>query len=366
MQSGSNQGKVAWDWYNFNNIYGVDFEAGINTNTYKYYIDFASTNGIEYIILDEGWTKSTTQILDYNENIDLPELIKYGKSKNVDIILWVLWKPLDENTEEILKLYSGWGVRGVKIDFMQRSDQYMVESYEKIAQIAASYELLVDFHGAFKPAGIEREWPNIINYEGVKGNENNKWSSDITPEHNVTIPFIRMAAGPIDFTPGSMINTNLANYVPRFTRPMSMGTRCHQVAMYVVYEAPLQMMCESPTIYLKEQETVDFITKIPTIWDETKVLEASVADYIIVARRKGDSWYMGGMTDWTPRKFNVELSFLDEGNYSMEVMKDGINASRHAQDYKREMIDVDKNTKVHINMAPGGGWAAIFTKNSVN
>jgi len=356
-------GKVAWDWYNFNNIYGVDFEAGINTNTYKYYIDFASANGIEYIILDEGWTKSTTEILDYNENIDLPDLIKYGKSKNVDIILWVLWKPLDENTEKILKLYSGWGARGVKIDFMQRSDQYMVESYEKIAQIAASYELLVDFHGAFKPAGIERVWPNIINYEGVKGNENNKWSSDITPEHNVTIPFIRMAAGPIDFTPGSMINTNLVNYVPRFTRPMSMGTRCHQVAMYVVFEAPLQMMCESPTVYLKEQETVDFITKIPTIWDETKVLEASVGDYIIVARRKGDNWYIGGMTDWTPRNFNVELSFLGEGNYSMEVMKDGINASRHAQDYKREMSDVDKNAKVQINMAPGGGWAAIFTKN---
>ena len=355
-------GQVAWDWYNANNIYGVDFESGINTETYKYYIDFASKNGIKYIMLDEGWTKSTTEILESNENLDLPELVKYGKSKNVDIILWVLWKPLDENMDNILKLYSGWGTKGIKVDFMQRSDQYMVESLEKIAETAAKYKMLVDYHGAFKPAGIERVWPNIINYEAVKGNENNKWSADVTPEHNVTIPFIRMAAGPIDFTPGSMINTNLKNYAPRFTRPMSMGTRCHQVAMYVVYDAPLQMLCESPTIYLKEQETVDFITQIPTVWDETKVLEGSVANYIIVARRKGDNWYIGGMTDWTPREFTVDLSFLSEGSYSMELMQDGVNASKNAQDYKRKTMDVDNTMKALVNMAPGGGWVAILSK----
>ncbi len=355
-------GKVAWDWYNANNIYGVDFEAGLNMETYQYYIDFASKNGIEYVILDEGWTKSTTEILDDNEDLDVPELIKYATSKNVGIILWVLWKPLYETPDTILKLYSSWGAAGVKVDFMQRSDQYVVESYEKIAEIAAKYHLLVDYHGAFKPAGIERVWPNLVNYEGVLGNEQNKWSDIITPKHNVTIPFIRMAAGPMDFTPGSMINTNKVNYSPRWSRPMSMGTRAHQVAMYVVFEAPLQMMCESPTIYYKEQESVDFITEIPTVWDETVVLAGRVAEYIVVARRRGENWYIGGMTDWVAREFEIDLSFLGEGNYEMKSMKDGVNAGRNAQDYKIETMSVVKGDKIETKLAKGGGYAAIIRK----
>ena len=362
-------GQVAWDWYNANNVYGVDFEAGVNDETYKYFIDFASKNGIEYVILDEGWTKSTTEILEDNENIDVPELIKYAKSKNVEIILWVLWKPLYENPEKILQLYSSWGAVGIKTDFMQRSDQYVVESYEKIAEIAANYKLLVDYHGAFKPAGVERMWPNIINYEGVKGNENNKWSSAITPEHNVTLPFIRMAAGPLDFTPGAMINMNKVdyetggpNYAAFWTRPMSFGTRAHQVAMYVVFEAPIQMLCESPTIYYKEQETVDFITQIPTIWDETVVLEGAVSDYIIVARRKGDNWYLGAMTDWTARDFELDFSFLGEGEFEMKSLRDGINAHRNAQDYKIETNSVNQNAKISIHLSGGGGYSAIIVK----
>ncbi len=362
-------GQVAWDWYNANNVYGVDFEAGVNDETYKYFIDFASKNGIEYVILDEGWTKSTTEILEDNEHIDVPGLIKYAKSKNVEIILWVLWKPLYENPEKILSLYASWGAVGIKTDFMQRSDQYVVESYEKIAEIAAKYKLMVDYHGAFKPAGVERMWPNIVNYEGVKGNENNKWSSVITPEHNVTLPFVRMAAGPIDFTPGAMINMNkvdyetgAANYAPFFTRPMAFGTRAHQVAMYVVFEAPVQMLCESPTIYYKEQETVDFITQIPTIWDETVVLEGAVSDYIIVARRNGDNWYLGAMTDWTARDFELSFSFLGQGEYEIQSYKDGINASRNAQDYKISSNTVNQNTKLKINLSSGGGYSAIITK----
>ena len=362
-------GQVAWDWYNANNVYGVDFEAGVNDETYKYFIDFASKNGIEYVILDEGWTKSTTEILEDNENIDVPELIKYAKSKNVEIILWILWKPLYENPEKILQLYSSWGAVGIKTDFMQRSDQYVVESYEKIAEIAAKYKLLVDYHGAFKPAGVERMWPNIINYEGVKGNENNKWSSAITPEHNVTLPFIRMAAGPLDFTPGAMINMNKVdyetggpNYAAFWTRPMSFGTRAHQVAMYVVFEAPIQMLCESPTIYYKEQETVDFITQIPTIWDETVVLEGAVSDYIIVARRKGDNWYLGAMTDWTARDFELDFSFLGEGEFEMKSLRDGINAHRNAQDYKIETNSVNQNAKISIHLSGGGGYSAIIVK----
>lgn len=354
-------GKVAWDWYNANNIYGVDFKSGLNTATYKYYIDFASSNKIEYVILDEGWTKSTTEILDFNPDIDVPELIRYGKEKNVEIILWTLWKPLDANLVQILETYKSWGVKGIKVDFMQRNDQYMVNSYEKIAKECARLELLVDFHGAFKPSGLRRTYPNVINYEGVKGSENNKWSADITPEHNVTIPFIRMAAGPMDYTPGAMSNRQDANFAISFERPMSLGTRAHQVAMYVVYEAPLQMLCESPSRYYKEQETVEFIVQIPTTWDETIVLHGVIGDFIAVARRKGDKWYIGAMTDGTSRKLEFDLSFLKEGNFKMEVFKDGINADRFAEDYKIDIIEVNQKSKITAEMSAGGGWAAIIS-----
>lgn len=264
--------------------------------------------------------------------------------------------------DAILNLYSDWGAKGVKVDFMQRNDQYMVRSYEKIAETAAKYKLMVDYHGAFKPAGIERVWPNIINYEGVRGNEWNKWSEDITPEHTLILPFTRMAAGPMDFTPGSMVNTNEKNFAIRFESPMSMGPRCHQVAMYVVYEAPLQMLCESPSIYYEEQETADLITRIPTVWDETRVLAAAVSDYILLARRKGDTWYLGAMTDDTPRNLSLDLSFLGPGKYQMEIMKDGVNAGRFAEDYMMETFEVDETSKIDIKMASGGGWVGVLTK----
>ena len=356
-------GKVAWDWYNANNIYGVDFKSGLNTATYKYYIDFASANGVEYVILDEGWTKSTTEILDFNPDMDIPELIRYGKEKGVELILWVLWKPLDANLDEILETYKSWGVKGVKVDFMQRNDQYMVSSYERIAKKCAELELLVDLHGAFKPSGLRRVYPNVLNYEGVKGAENNKWTKEITPEHNVTIPFIRMAAGPMDYTPGAMNNAHKKNYNISWERPMSMGTRAHQVAMYVVYEAPLQMMCESPSRYYEEQESVDFITQIPTTWDETIVLHAAIGEYIAVARRKGKIWYVGAMNNSTPRELAIDLSFLKDGAYFMEVFRDGINADKNAEDYKIESISINKDSKLSAKMAEGGGWVAIISKN---
>ena len=391
-------GKVAWDWWNANNIYGVDFRAGINQETYKYYIDFASKNSIEYILLDEGWTKSTTEIYEANPNIQIKELISYAKSKNVGVLLWVLWKPLNEDTEGLIKLYSSWGAIGVKVDFMQRNDQYMVQSYEEIAEIAAKYKFLVDYHGAFKPAGIERVWPNLLTYEGVMGNEQNKWnirnfpySNDpqaVDPEHNLTIPFIRMAAGPMDYTPGGMTNVNLYDYkwdpsdkspygfdrsgnplkksdniAAIDTRPMVPGSRAHQVAMYTVFESPLQMMCESPTIYKKEQETVDFITQIPTTWDETVVIKAKLSDYIVIARRKGEKWYLAAMTDWTARNFEVDLSFLDNDvNYNVQVYKDGINTDRNAMDYKFEKMTLNNKSKINISMSRGGGFSAIFKK----
>ena len=354
-------GKVAWDWYNANNIYGIDFKSGLNTATYKYYIDFAAANNIEYVILDEGWTKSTVEILESNADIDMPELISYGKEKGVELILWTLWKPLNANLVKVLETYKSWGVKGIKVDFMQRNDQYMVNSYERIAKECARLELLVDFHGAFKPSGLRRAYPNVINYEGVRGSENNKWSKHITPKHNVTIPFIRMAAGPMDYTPGAMNNSNDDNFAISFERPMSLGTRAHQVAMYVVYEAPLQMLCESPSRYYEEQETVDFITQIPTTWDETIVLHGVIGDYIALARRKGDKWYLGAMTD-APRELELDLSFLNEGAFKIEVFKDGINADRFAEDYKKETLEINNNTKITVQMAAGGGWAAIISK----
>ena len=355
-------GKVAWDWYNANNIFGVDFTSGLNTATYKYYIDFAASNNIEYVILDEGWTKSTTEILDFNPDIDVPELIRYGKEKGVELILWVLWKPLDSDLTKILETYKSWGVKGIKVDFMQRNDQYMVSSYERIAKECARLEFLVDFHGSFKPSGLRRKYPNVINYEGVKGGEHNKWSANITPDHNLTIPFIRMAAGPMDYTPGSMRNKQAKDFSISFENPNSMGTRAHQVALYVVFEAPLQMLCETPSLYKKEQETVDFITQIPTTWDETIVLHGAIGDYLAIARRNKDIWYIGAMTDWTPRELELDLSFLDDGTYTMELFKDGANAERYAEDYKIATKEVTKNSKVTAKMSSGGGWVAILSK----
>tara|TARA_R110002049_G_scaffold301166_1_gene493058 strand:- start:26203 stop:28173 length:1971 start_codon:yes stop_codon:yes gene_type:complete len=355
-------GKIAWDWYNANNIYGVDFKSGINTETYKYYIDFASQYGLEYVILDEGWTKSTTDILDFNPDLDVKELIAYGKHKNVSIILWCLWKPLDDNMEEILQTYVDWGAVGVKVDFMQRADQYMVNSYTRIAQEAAKRHLLVDFHGAYKPSGLRRAYPNVMSYEGVKGNENNKWEAKITPTHTVTLPFIRMAVGPMDFTPGAMRNAQEKNHHINFDRPVSLGTRAHQVTMYVVFESALQMLCDTPSSYLEDKETVAFVSKIPTVWDETIALEAKVGEYVAVARRNKDTWYVGAMTNWEERTLPIDFSFLPKGNYEMTIFQDGANANTYAEDYKVIKKEISNTSKIEINFAKGGGWTAIINK----
>lgn len=355
-------GQVAWDWWNDNNLYGVDFKAGLDTKTYKYYIDFASKYKIPYIILDEGWTKSTTNIKEANPTLDIKEIMAYGKSKNVGIILWCLWNPLDAEMDEILDIYAGWGAKGIKVDFMARSEQYMVNFYERSAKACADRKMLIDFHGAFKPSGMARAYPNIINHEGVKGMENNKWSKDITPEHDVTLCFTRMLAGPMDFTPGALHNAQAVDYLVSHSNPMSLGTRCHQIAMYVCYDAPLQMLCDSPSNYYKEEETTSFISQMPTVWDNTKVLDAKVGDYILMARQKDNNWYLGAMTDWDARSLTVDCAFLGEGNYEIEMMQDGLNAGKAAQDYKRVVTQVTKASKLTIEMAKGGGWAAIIKK----
>ena len=350
-------GKVAWDWWNANNIYGVDFKSGINNDTYKYYIDFAAKNGIEYIILDEGWYK-LGNVTEQVPEINVQELCKYGESKKVGVILWVVWKSFQDKLDEAAALYEKWGVKGVKVDFMQRDDQKIVNFYLDAAKKTAEHHLLIDFHGAYKPDGLGRTWPNALTREGVKGMENNKWSKDINPDHDVTIPFTRMVAGPMDYTPGAMINMDRANFNPQFTRPQSQGTRAHQVALYVIYESPLQMLADSPSNYMKEQETTDFIVKIPVVWDDIIGLEGKVGDYLLLARRSGKDWFVGALTDWTSRDMELNLSFLPAGDYIMDIFQDGINADKYASDYKHLKTNVKSGDKMKIHLAPGGGWTA--------
>jgi len=355
-------GKVAWDWWNFNNIYGVDFRAGINNDTYKYYIDFASQHGIEYIILDEGWYE-LGDLLDVNPDIDVKELVEYGKQKNVGIILWVIWKTLDDQLEVALNRFEEWGVVGLKVDFMQRDDQEMVNYYWKIAEEAAKRKMLVDYHGAYKPAGLRRTYPNVLTREGLRGLEWNKWGDQITPDHNLILPFIRMVAGPIDYTPGAMVNAQKDNFHPIFSRPMSQGTRCHQLSMYVLYESPLQMLADNPSNYQRETECMEFLTSVPVEWDNTRVLEAKIGDYLVVARENGGEWYVGAMTDWEPREFELDLDFLEDGTYNIDIWQDGINADRYASDYKKISNQISNTDQLNIKMAPGGGFVArIYRK----
>jgi alpha-glucosidase len=350
-------GKVAWDWWNANNVYGVDFKSGVNTATYKYYIDFAAKYGIPYIILDEGWYK-LGNVLDVVPEINMEELTAYAKQKNVGVILWVVWKTLDDQLEAALDQYAKWGVVGIKVDFMQRSDQPLINYFHKVSRETAKRKMLVDFHGDQKPATMTRTWPNLISTEGVRGLEWSKWSADAEPKHNVTLPFTRMFLGPMDYTPGGMLNATKNTFAPIFNRPMALGTRCHQLAMYVVFESPLQMLSDSPSNYLREPEVMDFLGPVPSVWDDTKVLDARIADYVLVARRNGHDWYVGAMTDWTPRELEVDFSFLPEGNFQMEAFQDGVNADRQASDYKIVKTQVNKATKMKIKLALGGGWAA--------
>ncbi|MBO9681888.1 MAG: glycoside hydrolase family 97 protein [Flavisolibacter sp.] len=354
-------GKVAWDWWNANNIYGVDFEAGLNTETYKYYIDFASAFGLEYIILDEGWSHTTTDVLQARKEIDIEELVRYSASKNVGVILWTLWGPLDKDLDNILDKFVQWGAKGIKVDFMARADQYMVNYYERVADAAAKRKLLVDFHGAYKPVGLNRKYPNVISFEGVRGMENCKWEDNITPVHNVTLPFTRMVAGPMDYTPGAMLNANKDNFRIVFTEPMSMGTRAHQASMYVLYESPLQMLADNPSNYWRDTAYTRFIASIPTVWDTTIALHAKAGQYLVTARKNGNKWYIGAMSDFTKRELQLPLSFLNNGNYKMTFIADGANTSRHASDYRKDNQMVSKGDTITINLESGGGWAAILT-----
>ncbi len=354
-------GKVAWDWWNDNNIFGVSFKSGINNNTYKYYIDFAAKYGLDYILLDEGWTKTTLDLLHPNPEINVPELVAYGKEKNVGVILWVLWNPLNDKMDEILDLYQNWGVKGIKVDFMARGEQYMVNFYSRTAEACAKRKLMVDFHGAYKPTGLHRTYPNVISFEGVHGMENSKWEATITPEHNTVLPFTRMMAGPMDYTPGAMRNANKENFRDVFSQPMSMGTRAHQAALYAIFESPLQMLADNPSNYLREPEYTKFLSAFPTTWDDTKVLYAEAGKIVVVARKHGDSWYIGGITNWSAVTKNIKLDFLGEGRYIMQLLQDGVNADRMAEDHTLTERNVTAKDAFDVVMSSGGGFAAVLT-----
>lgn len=351
-------GKIAWDWWNANNIEGVDFEAGVNTETYKYYIDFAAKYGIEYIVIDEGWYE-LGDLTKETPNMNMDEITKYARKKGIDVILWVVWKTLDNQLEEGMKLFDKWGISGIKVDFMNRDDQWMVNYYDKIAEKCAEHKLVVNFHGSFKPSGLRRMYPNVLTTEGVNGGEQYKWSTEQTPEHNLITPFGRGLAGPMDYQPGAMNNAQEKNFKPIFYRPMSMGTRTHQLAMYVCYESPLQMLCDTPTKYYKEPEAMEFISAVPVVWDETIPLDAKVSDYLLIARRNVDKWFVGAMTDWSERELEIDFSFLEKNKkYKIIIIQDGINSNRIATDFKRIEKEISSIDKMKIKMAKGGGWVA--------
>lgn len=371
-------GKVAWEWWNCLNITGVEFEAGFNNDTYKHYIDFASKYGIEYVILDEGWAvNKQADLFQVVPEIDLPMLVEYARERNVGIILWAGYYAFDRDMERVCQHYSEMGVKGFKIDFMDRDDQLVVDFYRRAAAMCAKYHLVVDFHGAFKPAGFTRTYPNVLNFEGVFGLEQMKWAPTSVDQmrYDCQIPFIRQAAGPMDYTQGAMLNGGRWNYYPCWMQPMSQGTRCHQLALYIVLESPLNMLCDSPDHYDREPDYTRFVAEIPTVWDETRVLQGEVGEYIVTARRKGNIWYIGGITNWTPRDIEIDCvnalmrecvsadvsntnAITQSHDYTIELYTDGVNAHRKGSDYKTQTVKQSDNEAIKIHLAPGGGFVA--------
>ena len=371
-------GKVAWDWWNNTNITGVDFRAGINTETYKYYVDFAQKNGLEYIIIDEGWS-DPEDLLIFSDKMDMAGIINYAKQNGVGVILWSSWRNLiqrgHEKMEEIMKHYGDMGVKGFKVDFFDRDDQKAINSVYEVAECAAKHHLLLDLHG-MRPFGVQFAYPNIVNFEGVKGLENSKWEPRVgdgplhdQPRYDVTIPFLRALPGSFDYTPGAMVNAVRSQFFGNNDHPMSQGTRVHQMAMYTIFDAPLQMLADSPTKYMQNQECTDFIAQIPTVYDQVVPLDGKLGEYVVVAKRKGARWYIAAMNNWQARDLTVDLSLLikmNETNNKLEklngwanIFADGINADREATDYKHTQRQINSDDKLQIHLAPGGGWTAI-------
>ena len=361
-------GSCVWEWWNNWNLQGVDFEAGINEQTYRYLIDFAAENSIPYVLFDAGWLtgKDAGEMVETDEKlaegktfIDVKGLIDYAKSKDVKVILWVLAKSMEKYPQKAFDVMKGWGADGLKIDFTDRDDQTAMEFYENMARMAAERQMVIDMHGCAKPVGQFRTWPNLINFEGVLGGEVNKWSKAITPSHNIDLVFTRMLMGPMDYTPGGLRNTAKGDFSPCYNFPEVQGTRAHQTAMYILYFAPLQMLCDSASEYLKSPEILKFMAETPTTWDETKVLEGKIGKYVVIARRHGKDWYIGGMCDWDGKEVEIDLSKIlsPDTDYKAEIIRDGANAGRVGTDFKYCVKSLTSADKLKLKMAPGGGFA---------
>lgn len=354
-------GQVSWEWWSGATPYGpdVDFKGGCNLQTYKYFIDFAARYGIPYILMDEGWALSTRDPYTPNPDVDLHELIRYGREKNVGIMLWITWLTVDRHMD-LFETFEKWGVKGVKIDFMDRSDQWMVNFYERVAQKAAEHHLIIDFHGSFKPAGLEYRYPNVLSYEGVRGMEQ---MGGCRPDNSLYLPFMRNAVGPMDYTPGAMLSMQPECYSSNRPNSASIGTRAYQMALFVLFESGLQMLADNPTLYDRNEECTRFITQVPVTWDETRTLAAKAGEYAIVAKRKGDRWFIGGFTNGKERlrTFDLPLNFLAPGrDYRMTSFVDGINADRQAMDYRKSETTVGATQTLHIEMVRNGGFAAVL------
>jgi alpha-glucosidase len=354
-------GKAAWDWWNNYQITDINFQPGMNTQTYKYYIDFAASTGLEYIIIDAGWSDKFN-LFKFNNNVGLQEIVNYGKSKNVGVIIWSLAAAIENNMEENFRYFSGIGVKGFKIDFIERDDQKAINFYRTAAETAGRYNMVLSFHGANKPAGINRTFPNVLTIEAVQGMEYYKWDKDLEgPVYETMIPFIRMIAGPMDYTPGSLRNASRNTFKPVSEKPFSQGTRVRQLAMFVIYFSPLTAVAGSPSEYKADKNMTDFISRVPTVWNESITLKGSAGEDVIIARKKNDTWFIGGITNWNERSETIDLGFLGAGNYKADIYSDGSNASVNAQEYTRNSINVTGSSTLNIKMAAGGGWAAIIS-----
>lgn len=359
-------GKSAWDWWSGDAAPSVKFKTGMNTLTMEHYIDFASKSGFPYMLIDAGWAvpppggeqqaNRLDNITEVNPAIDMPELPRYAKERNVKIWLWAHWTSVNKYMDQAFPLFEKWGIAGVKIDFMNRDDQWMVNWYRRVLENAAAHHLMIDFHGAFKPDGLRRTWPNLMTREGVMGKEYLKVSARTTPAHNATLPFTRMLAGPMDYTPGAFGNSNLKNFIARSYEPMGLDTRAQELALYVIFESPLEMVCDYPEHY-EGQKAFDFIKQVPATWDAVHVIGGMPMEWISVARRSGSDWYVGSLTNWTPRDIKVPLDFLGDGKYMAQIYADAPDAAEVATDTTFTEEPVDKTTVLDVHMVSGGGNA---------
>ena len=354
-------GVVTFDWWGRRGIYGTDFKSGINTETAKYFIDFSAAFGFKYFLFDDGWSKSD-DLFAINPDLDMEEVMAYAKKKDVKIMLWVIWNTFLEQEQKAWDQFEEWGISGIKFDFMNRDDQQMVQFYHQVAKEAARRKMVIDFHGAYKPAGLRRMYPNVLTREALIEFEYNGWTEYDTPEHHNLLPYIRMVAGPGDYIPYTTQNAQKKNFRPVGDIPMGMGTRAHSMALFVIMASPMQMLPDSPSDYYREKECTEFISRIPVEWDDMKVLEAKIGEHTVLARKNGDDWYLGAITNWYPKEFDITFDFLEDGEYQMEFIEDGINADTRAIDYLKRSKTITKGDSINIKLAPGGGWVARLVK----